>query len=88
MDNILTIKELTDKRKIMTYKTLKLDIDENIYPQLLAFLRLLPAEQCIIQEEGIKITAHQKLATLARSWEGEELQRAPQEKIEVRLELE
>lgn len=72
----------------MTYKTLKLDIDENIYPQLLAFLRLLPAEQCIIQEEGIKIIAHQELATLARSWEGEELQRASQEKTEVRLELE
>jgi hypothetical protein len=35
----------------MTYKTLKLDIDEHIYPQLLAFLRLLPAEQCVIWEE-------------------------------------
>lgn len=63
----------------MIYKTLTLDIDENIYPQLLAFLRLLPVEQCIIQEET-KTATHQKLATLAGSWEGETLQRAPQEK--------
>jgi hypothetical protein len=71
----------------MTYKTLKLDIDEHIYPQLLAFLRLLPAEQCVIWEEETKITAHQQLAALAGTWEGEELQRAPQEPIASRLKL-
>ena len=72
----------------MTYKTLKLDIDEHIYPQLLAFLRLLPAEQCVIWEEETKITAHQQLADLAGTWEGEELQRALQEPIASRLKLE
>jgi len=72
----------------MSYKSLQLDIDERIYPQFIAFLRLLPVEQCIIKEEETKMSAHQKLAALAGSWEGEELQRAPQEQIATRRELE
>lgn len=71
----------------MTYKTVTLDIDETIYPQLIAFLRLLPAEQCVLREE-VKITAQQKIAALAGSWEGEELQRSSQENIAIRLGLE
>lgn len=72
----------------MIYKTLQLDIDERIYPQFIAFLRLLPAEQCIIKEAETTTTAHQQLAALAGTWEGEVLQRAPQEPIAIRLELE
>lgn len=74
----------------MTYRTVKLDIDDRIYPQLIAFLRLLPVEQCMIEEEETKITAmtaHQKFIALAGSWEGEELQRAPQEEAIPRLEF-
>jgi len=74
----------------MTYRKVKLDIDDRIYPQLIAFLRLLPVEQCMIEEEETKITAitaHQKFIALAGSWEGEELQRAPQEEAIPRLEF-
>jgi hypothetical protein len=34
-----------------------------------------------------KITVHQQLAALAGTWEGEELQRALQEPIAIRLKL-
>jgi len=74
----------------MTYRKVKLDIDDRIYPQLIAFLRLLPVEQCMIEEEETKMTAmtaHQKFIALAGSWEGEELQRAPQEEAITRLEF-
>jgi len=72
----------------MTYKTLRLNIDERIYPQFIAFLRLLPAERYVIQEEEISTTAKNQLAALAGSWEGEELRRAPQESIAKREEIE
>jgi len=72
----------------MAYKTLRLNIDERIYPQFLAFLRLLPAERYVIQEEEITTTAKNPLAALAGSWEGEELRRAPQEPLTRREEIE
>ena len=34
----------------MSYKQLTVNIDERVYPQLLAFLKLLPSEQCVIVE--------------------------------------
>jgi hypothetical protein len=61
----------------MTYKTITLDVDEAIYPQLIAFLRLLPAKHCVIHEEETTVIAQQKFAALAGSWQGEALQRAP-----------
>ena len=48
----------------------------------------MAALQCVIWEEETKITAHQQLAALAGTWEGEELQRALQEPIASRLKLE
>jgi len=44
----------------------------------------------MIEEEETKMTAmtaHQKFIALAGSWEGEELQRAPQEEAITRLEF-
>ncbi len=72
----------------MIYKTLKLNVDERIYSQVIDFLKLLPANQCIIDEPENQLTLQQRFAALAGSWEGEELQRAPQETITTRLELE
>lgn len=72
----------------MAYKTLRLNIDERIYPQFMAFLQLLPAERYVIQEEEITTTAKNQLAALAGSWEGEELRRATQEPIGKREEIE
>jgi len=72
----------------MTYKTLKLNVDERIYSQVVDFLKLLPANQCIIDEPESQLTLQQRFLALAGSWEGEELQRAPQETITTRLELE
>jgi len=34
----------------MNYKQLTVNTDERIYPQLLAFLKLLPLKQCVIVE--------------------------------------
>ncbi len=66
----------------MLYKTIKLNVDERIYSQVIDFLKLLPANQCIIDDEPKnQLTLQQRFLALAGSWEGEELQRAPQETI-------
>jgi len=43
----------------MTYKTLKLNVDERIYSQVIDFLTLLPANQCIIDEPESQLTLQQ-----------------------------
>jgi len=43
----------------MTYKTLKLNVDERIYSQVIDFLKLLPANQCIIDEPESQLTLQQ-----------------------------
>jgi len=37
----------------MSYKQLTVNLDERIYPQLLAFLKLLPSERCVIVESAL-----------------------------------
>jgi hypothetical protein len=53
---------------MMTYKMLKLNVDEQIYSQVVNFLKLLPANQCIIDEPETQLTLQQssfkKLARL------------------------
>jgi len=44
----------------MTYKTLKLNVDERIYSQVIDFLTLLPANQCIIDEPESQLTTLQQ----------------------------
>jgi len=43
----------------MTYKTLKLNVDERIYSKVVDFLKLLPANQCIIDEPESQLTLQQ-----------------------------
>jgi len=43
----------------MTYKTLKLNVDERIYSKVVDFLTLLPANQCIIDEPESQLTLQQ-----------------------------
>jgi hypothetical protein len=49
---------------MMIYKTLKLNVDERIYSQVVNSLKLLPANQCIIDEPENQLTLQQRFAGL------------------------